>query len=165
MLKGSCAAIYYPEPFRRTLGDIDILVPPEHFADAYHAMEKAGYTTNDLLDDNARHVHFTRNHLLVELHRRYAVLQTQEHEKLLDRWLYQALPVEGIIGKYCFPMPDEQLNGLVLLSHINQHLEEGLGLRHLVDWCVYVQHCVSRPDAGHESAGRRSFDCGGAYRS
>ena len=142
VLKGACAAIYYPEPMRRTLGDIDILIPPEHFAAAYRAMENAGYTTEDPLEDDDRHVHFTRNQVLVELHRRYAILQTKEQEQLLDRWLYDARPVEGKVGKHTFPMPDEQLNGLVLLAHINQHLEEGLGLRHLVDWCVYVQHCL-----------------------
>ena len=52
VLKGACAAIYYPDPMRRTLGDIDLLVPPEHFAAAYRAMEKAGYTTEDPLDDD-----------------------------------------------------------------------------------------------------------------
>ena len=142
VIKGSCAAIYYPEPLRRTLGDIDVLVPPKHFMKAYRALEEAGYRTDDPIDGDDRHAHFTRNHVLVELHRRYAILQTKEQEQMLDQWLYQAVPVEGHIGKYSFPMPDEQLNGLVLLTHINQHLEEGLGLRHLVDWVMYVKHCM-----------------------
>ena len=142
VLKGACASIYYPEPMWRTLGDIDILVPPEHFVAAYRAIEKAGYITDDPNGDDNRHVHFARNHVLVELHHRYAILQTREQEQLLDQWLYEARLIEGRIGKYSFPMPNDQLNGLVLLAHINQHLEEGLGLRHLVDWCVYVQHCL-----------------------
>ncbi len=144
VLKGACAAIYYPEPMRRTLGDIDILVPPDCFSDAYCALKKADYKTSDPLEGDDRHAHFSRNGILVELHRRYATLQTKDQERLLDDWLYKAEPVEGKIGKYTFPMPEDQLNGLVLLAHINQHLEDGLGLRHLVDWCMFVQH--SLPD-------------------
>ena len=31
ILKGTAAAIYYPNPAQRSMGDIDFLVPPEHF--------------------------------------------------------------------------------------------------------------------------------------
>ena len=142
VIKGSCASIYYPEPLRRTLGDIDILVKPEYFTEAYRALEQAGYDTEDPLEGNDRHMNFERNGLTIELHRRYAVLQTKAQEAILDGWLYEATPVIGTIGKYSFPMPENQLNGLVLLAHINQHLEEGLGLRHLVDWVMYVRHSL-----------------------
>ena len=118
---------------RRTMGDIDLLVSPEHFGDAYYAMKKAGYMTDDPIDGNERHVHFIRNHVLVEMHRRYAILQTKEQEQFLDQWLYQAKPVEGRIGKYSFPMPDSQLNGLVLLAHINQcRLSSKTGTRAII---------------------------------
>ena len=33
-------------------------------------------------------------------------------------------------------------NGLVLLGHINQHLEEGLGLRQILDWALYVDKAL-----------------------
>ena len=33
-------------------------------------------------------------------------------------------------------------NGLVLLEHINQHLEEGLGLRQILDWALYVDKAL-----------------------
>ena len=31
ILKGAAAAMYYPDPYRRAMGDIDFLVPPEQF--------------------------------------------------------------------------------------------------------------------------------------
>lgn len=142
VLKGSCAAVYYPEPLRRTLGDIDVLVSPTHFDSAYKALKEAGYATNDLLNGKERHVHFKHGTTIVELHRRYAVLQDKIQEKMLDDWLFHTKPVTGTISKYTFPMPNNELNGLVLLAHINQHLEQGLGLRHLLDWVMYVKECL-----------------------
>ena len=143
VLKGSCTAIYYPEPLRRMLGDIDLLVAPDSFLNAYHALEAAGYQTSDPIDGSARHVHFSRGGASIELHRRFAILQTKEQEALLDNWLYNAKKVTGKIGKYTFPMPNEQLNGLVLLAHINQHLEEGLGLRQLLDFVMFIKRSLS----------------------
>lgn len=136
IIKGSCAAINYPDPMRRTLGDIDIIVAPQYFDKAYGALEAAGYVPKEPVDADVRHIHFRRNGILIELHRRFATLQTKEQEQLLDEWLYSATPVVGMVGKYSFPMLQEEMNGLVLLTHINQHLEEGLGLRQLLDWII-----------------------------
>ena len=142
VLKGSCASIYYPIPLRRTMGDIDILVKPQFFKEAYDAFVRSGYTTEDSLEDNDRHVHFFKDRVIIELHRNFATLQTEKQEKLLDDWLFNTSPIIGHLDKYSFPMPDDCLNGLVLLTHINQHLEEGLGLRQIIDWIMYVRHTL-----------------------
>jgi hypothetical protein len=39
-------------------------------------------------------------------------------------------------------MPDH-INGLVLLEHLSQHLEHGLGLRQIIDWMMFVDKCLS----------------------
>ena len=142
ILKGSCASIYYPQPIRRSVGDIDILVDPEHFETAQEALEESGYVS--VKSDN-RHIHYERNSTTIELHRRFATLNTKEQEELLDGWLFSTTIAFGEVGKYVFPMPTDELNGLVLLTHINQHLEEGLGLRHILDWVMYVKN--SLPDS------------------
>lgn len=141
VLKGLAAAIYYPEPLRRTLGDIDIIVRPEDFSRTYHQLVNAGYKTDELPDGDARHVHFTINGVVIELHRRYAVLNDPKHEELLDSWIFESInhAVEGTIEDQMFPMLPSHLNGFVLLAHINQHLEDGLGIRHILDWVMYVQ--------------------------
>ncbi len=146
VLKGTAAAVYYPEPMRRTLGDIDLMVRPEDFSKAYRALSDAGYKTPDPIDGTGRHVHFRKNQVSIELHRRFATLQTREQEALLDQWIIEAIP-NAVIAHACqftFPMLPDQLNGLVILTHINQHLEEGLGIRQIVDWLMYVKH--SLPD-------------------
>ena len=45
ILKGTAAAMYYPSPFRRAMGDIDILVSPEQFDHACAVLTENGYTT------------------------------------------------------------------------------------------------------------------------
>lgn len=151
VLKGLAAAIYYPEPMKRTLGDIDLIVAPEDFPRACEALLAAGFTNKDAPDEEERHVHFRRNGVTAELHRRFACCNSREQEALLDGWIYAALsgPVTATAGEFCFPMLPEELNGLVLLTHISQHLEGGLGLRQILDWVMYVDKAL--PDEKWES--------------
>ena len=144
VLKGLAAAIYYPDPLRRTLGDIDIIVRPEDFFRTYHQLVNAGYKTDELPDGSDRHVHFNINGVVIELHRRYAVLNDPRQEELLDSWIFESIDhaVEATIEDQTFPMLPEPINGLVLLTHIDQHLEDGLGIRHILDWVMYVQKCL-----------------------
>ena len=158
VIKGASAAIYYPDPMRRTLGDIDIIVAPQYFDNAYQALTAAGYVSKEPIDADIRHIHFRQNGILIELHRRFATLQTKAQERILDEWLYSATPSMGMLGKYSFPMPQKELNGLVLLTHINQHLEEGLGLRQLLDWIMYVRQ--SLPNESWESFKKKTDELG-----
>ena len=140
VLKGSAASVYYPEPLKRTLGDIDIIVRPEKFLEAYNTLKSLGYYTQDAPDKNERELHFAKNGILIELHRSYAELNTKAQESLLDQWIYDEI-LETTIGKVndkTFPMLNEPLNGLILLSHIRHHLEAGLGFRQIIDWEMYV---------------------------
>ena len=140
VLKGLASAMYYPEPLRRALGDIDIIVRPEDFSAAYHALESGGYHTTDSLDGADRHVHFKKKGIVIELHRTYASLNTKEQEKLLDSWIYDGISHAGsaLVQDNWFPILPEPLNGLTLLAHISQHLEDGLGIRQIMDWVMYV---------------------------
>ena len=140
ILKGSCAAIYYPVPIRRSFGDIDIIVSPSYFSDAYLALKRAGYT---LVNHDDRHIHFKNNGINIELHQKFTVQNAIKQEQVIDEWIYSATPIIGRFGKYSFPMLPDHLNGLVLLVHISQHLEEGLGLRHFVDWVMFVNKYLS----------------------
>ena len=140
VLKGFAAAMYYPEPLRRVMGDIDIMVRPENFAAAYNALQSTGYIASEPQAGEGRHVHFRRNGIVIELHRTYASLNTKAQERLLDTWIYEGISRAKIcqVKDLQFPVLPEPLNGLTLLAHISQHLEEGLGLRQILDWVMYV---------------------------
>ena len=142
VLKGAAAAVYYPVPLRRTLGDIDIIVRPEDFISAYNALKANGYHALDSLKkiEWERELHFTNNGIMIELHHSFAKLSTKMQEALFDHWIYDGIPkaVRGTVNNQSFPMLAEPLNGLILLAHICNHLEAGLGFRQIIDWVMYV---------------------------
>ena len=43
VLKGAAAACLYPDPLRRTMGDVDLIVPPDMFDDACCVFDENGY--------------------------------------------------------------------------------------------------------------------------
>ena len=148
VIKGTCAAMLYPRPILRTQGDIDILITTHYLADAIRVLNEADCIGENKLEGTgrsslSRHYAYTKNKVLIEVHTRFATLNTQENEKILDRWLYKASEQNTIRKKVfyaSFPAPPKELNGLILLTHINQHLEEGLGLRQIIDWMMYVNN-------------------------
>lgn len=135
ILKGTAAAIYYPEPARRTMGDIDFLVPPERFDDAKRLMERSGYTPEE---ENEKHCAYLQYGVEYEMHRSFSAYGLD-----VDTALAQGLAnvEDAVISGSHFPMLPQAENGLVLLAHLRQHLldsEHGLGLRQVVDWMLYV---------------------------
>ncbi len=131
ILKGTSAAKYYPHPEYRTMGDIDIFTRREDFDQAYHDLEENGYVVFKTLE---REVSFGKNGIVVELHRYFASLNDAEQARYMDD-----LIIENIDESHVLP---DEINGLVLLEHINQHLERGLGLRQIIDWMMFVDQCL-----------------------
>ena len=138
ILKGAASAYYYPQPTYRQMGDIDFLVPPEFFEQAHRLLLDKDY--NQLAKSTFRHLEFTKNGVLFEMHRVFASFNDNVKTTFLDDLLFDALKrtetadLEG----YSFPMLPPLENGLTLLQHINQHLKTGLGLRQIIDWALYV---------------------------
>ena len=148
VLKGTAAAVYYPEPIRRTLGDIDIIVRPEDFGLAYQILINAGYNAVSNIDKVDRETILYQDGSVVELHKTYAELNKKDQEKQLDQLIFDGIlqAVERQINNQTFPMLPEPINGIVLLAHISQHMETGLGFRQLIDWIMYV-NCELHDDA------------------
>lgn len=131
ILKGTSAAQYYPHPEYRTMGDIDIITRREDFDLAYRDLEENGYKVTKVLE---REVTFVKNGIAIELHRYFTSLNDPAACQYLDD-----LIVENINPSHILP---DLINGLVLLEHISQHLENGLGLRQIIDWMMFVDKCL-----------------------
>lgn len=56
ILKGAAAAINYPHPEYRCMGDVDVLVRKEDFERAFHVLCNAGYEPQQTLDFYNRHM-------------------------------------------------------------------------------------------------------------
>lgn len=131
ILKGTSAAKYYPYPEYRTMGDIDIMTRREDFDVACRQLVENGYhITKDIYKETS----LTKNGIDIDLHRQFASLNDPEYVEFLDD-----LIIEHINPLHVLPDP---INGLVLLNHINQHLEGGLGLRQIIDWMMFVDKCL-----------------------
>lgn len=132
ILKGCAAAMYYPVPLQRTMGDIDFIVPTERMDEARQLMTENGYLyTFKAL----RHYDYEKNGVLLELHFRYSD----------DNWDIEHHITDGIsrfeiceIYGQQFPALPVEINGLVLIDHIRSHLYSGLGLRQIIDWMMFV---------------------------
>lgn len=131
VLKGSTAAQYYPCPEYRTMGDIDIITHMEDFDTAYQQLLEGGY---QVIKEERREIAFGKDGVVVELHRQFAALNNIEQSKFLDD-----LIIENINPTHILP---DLVNGLVLLEHISQHLEYGLGLRQIIDWMMFADKCI-----------------------
>ena len=137
ILKGSSAAQYYPFPEFRTEGDIDLMTREEDYCSACDMFLQAGWkevTEGDEIQ-RGRHRSFRSNGIIVELHFFFSSIHEPNKAKALDQ----------LIRKYILPgyhrLPD-MINGLVLMSHIYQHLKDGIGLRQVLDWMMFVYRCL-----------------------
>lgn len=136
ILKGSAAAVYYPEPSRRWMGDIDFIVPQDRFAEAKALLLASGYVLRDPdREETVREIAFFKNGIEFELHYRFSDPDL-DIESYVTRGLKQ--PEYGTVYGNRFPMLPKLENGLVLLAHMRHHLQMGMGLRQVIDWMMYV---------------------------
>lgn len=131
ILKGTSAAQYYLHPEYRTMGDIDIITRREDFDTANRELKENGYVITKISHREAAYI---KNGITIELHRYFASLNDPVKAKYLDD-----LIINSINPSHVLPDP---VNGLVLLEHISQHLENGLGLRQIIDWMMFVDKCL-----------------------
>ena len=134
VLKGTAAAINYPNPSKRVMGDIDFLVPPEHFGCAKEILAQNGYTIND--DPRyLRHIDIRKDQISFEMHRYFSEFNVD-----IEHYILEEIPEreESVLFERTFPILPRLANGLVLLAHISYHLQTGLGLRQVIDWTTYV---------------------------
>ena len=138
ILKGAAAAMAYPHPSLRSMGDVDFLVKRADFQRTAALLENNGYRLAHEKNESHHHYGYYRNGISFELHKRLAIIRQDDDrliarfEKGIDQREYHE--TEG----FSFPVLPAELNGLVLMFHINQHLRSGLGLRQIIDWMMYA---------------------------
>lgn len=139
ILKGTAAAVYYPDPEMRAMGDVDLLMPREQVETAANLLSANGYVQESV---SPRVISFCKDNICFELHQRfscqyYTVSKTEFLENMLQEGICRR--VEQICAGSVSPMLPSLANGLTLLDHAGYHIREaGIGLRHVVDWMMYV---------------------------
>lgn len=142
VIKGMASAVYYPYPFIRTMGDIDLIVNPENFQMAVQTLLEFGLKKS--IGSDTYHAVMEKEGYIIELHQSPASVHKDIHGNYIREFILSGLnDVEmATVEKYCFPMLPWQQNGMELIWHIRQHLYNGLGLRHIIDWMMFVDHCL-----------------------
>ena len=137
ILKGQAAAQYYPHPELRIMGDIDIMTRHEDYDLACECLLQNGYNEihNEETESFGRHRQFVKNGIVIEVHMFFAMLNEMEKAEYLDNLIIQNINPTHLLPDY--------VNGLVILEHICQHLEKGIGLRQIIDWMMFVDKCLS----------------------
>lgn len=136
VVKGASAASHYTNPQRRTFGDIDILVLPESFDTACSLVSDGA----EYIGENSRHKEYKRNGIVVEIHQAFSTFRDTSKKEIFDQRIFNSiLSAETVsVENFTFPRLPVAEHGLTLLEHIDYHLEDGLGLRQIIDWMMFV---------------------------
>ena len=143
-MKGSASAMYYPEPFLRTMGDVDFLVSASDLDRAGMLLEQAGFVPVEK-NDHECHIayHRRRNGIrsIWEMHWSPSGIPEGQVGDLTREYLTDiietAVPCTTQGSECLVPTPFH--HGLIMLIHTAIHLiNTGIGLRHLCDWAVFA---------------------------
>ncbi len=149
VLKGVVSAHYYPEPFLRSMGDVDFYVPPASIEAAKRILVENGFKTEDEIDGEAGHHHlvYKKPGIHFEMHYEAAGVPHSAVSDTVKEYLNDICEGSTVVDDefVTFSMPDAFHHGLVMLLHLQHHMViEGIGLRHLCDWAVFANSMEDR---------------------
>lgn len=138
VLKGAVSASYYPVPAYRQMGDIDLLVHKKDQEETVKLLLSLGFKEFGYRDEQERT--FQKNGFVVEIHIGFDSQKRSNTVSQLDEFLFAGMDQIQYrqIMQYTVPALPEEQNGIVLLEHMRRHLRDGLGLRQVIDWMMYV---------------------------
>lgn len=141
VIKGIASAYYYPDSNMRDMGDVDFLVKEEDFEKTEALVQKLGYKY-DHGESGDVHVAYERPGLsILEIHRSVNGIPKNAKGALIKNEIEKAVPTSRRIefASASCNIVSEYLHGLIMLLHMVSHMtKEGIGLRHLCDWAVFV---------------------------
>lgn len=139
IFKGAASEYYYPNPALRAMGDVDFVVPKDYFESTSELFTNEGFTMSE--EDHICHRVLTKNKIHLELHFEPAGMPEGENRKIAEEFfadIFEKTTCDSV-GGFKFENPSAFHHGLVMLLHTYHHLlSEGIGLRHLCDWAVFV---------------------------
>lgn len=147
VLKGYGLSLFYPVPEHRPYGDIDIWLFGRQ-AEGDRLVARAWGTPVDVHKEH--HTTFDIDGIMVENHYDFVNTQTHASNARLERRFkgLAARPGESVsVSGVPVYLPSEQFNALFLLRHAAVHFAAiNIGLRHVVDWYVFVAASHERID-------------------
>ena len=145
ILKGSSAALYYQNPYQRTIGDIDILVSENDFERAKKCLSNFGFAFGNNIYKYDRHQTARKDGIEIELHRFFAETRDSGNDNALNNLLFDSLSNYHIkkINNTPFNTLPILEEGLVFIEHIWHHIRTGIGLRQILDFIMYTDKVLN----------------------
>lgn len=139
VLKGFASALYYPDALMRSMGDVDFLVDTENFEKANEILKQNGYAPSDKSHDV--HDVYLGRVCRCEMHFQPSGIPQGKAGVKVRKYLaditQRAEAVQTELGEITVPCTFH--HGLIILLHMCHHLTgDGLGIRHLCDWAVFI---------------------------
>ena len=139
VLKGAASAHYYPDSLIRNMGDVDFFVPQHDVARAMEILIENGFERQPI--NHPIHAVFRNGKEHFEMHfKPIAIPEGSMGKVFMEYW--KTICEDSVLLHDSLTecrIPDPFLHGFILLSHLQQHLlVEGIGLRHVCDWAVFV---------------------------
>lgn len=141
ILKGFSSALYYPDPLMRSMGDVDFLVDTDNFEEANRVLSENGYEATGKNHDV--HDIYLSKICRCEMHFQPSGIPEGKAgvkvRKYLSGLLENSETAKTELGD--ITVPSAYHHGLIILLHMCHHLTgDGLGLRHLCDWAVFLNN-------------------------
>ncbi len=137
VLKGLAVGALYPVPAHRPCGDLDCFL----CGDYERGNRLAEIAGAEVKRDFYKHSHIVFRGLTVENHQFCTAIRGSRRAKDFERYLQRLLamrPLEHLPDSSLL-VPPADFNALFLIKHALSHfLTEGISLRHLCDWAVFI---------------------------
>jgi hypothetical protein len=141
IIKGIASANYYPDVSLRSLGDVDFLIDEGDKDRVLEIMTANGYTIHE--EEDSHHVVLENKGIRLELHMEPPGMPKGESSAYAKQYMSHILQEAGVTENpvATCKCPSEFHHGLIILMHTVHHmLGEGVGLRHICDWAVFLEH-------------------------
>ena len=137
IFKGIASAAYYAKPELRLTGDVDFYVAQEDFERCHRILTESGYVFQTGANHHERS--FYKDGIHFEMHFAFPGVPNDQSGDLLRDAFSDALDQTKEYRSTV--VTSDYHHGLIILLHTVYHLvSKGIGLRHLCDWAVFVQH-------------------------
>ena len=147
LLKGQGVAQNYQKPESRMCGDIDIYVGMDNFHKACEILRREGAEELIHQDEHEFHIAFDLDDKTIEVHKKSDVIHGRKLNDSLQKWITNHLDAklaDGTLPKWnndgtLINIPDPTYNAFYIIHHAVRHmLGEGIGLRHVCDWMIFL---------------------------
>lgn len=154
VFKGLAVARYYPEPFVRTMGDVDFYVPHRDFLRAVEVIEQGLHVEMDK-EDVDKHYSFNWQGIRFEMHYQIETFGSSRHQRYFDRMIDEAMAKYTDSFIVCdsdgnetevFVLPPTEDLIAVFKHWFNHLLVEGVGLRQTLDLLVLLNSYQDKID-------------------